>query len=86
MFDKLRTPQFAFAGLVVTLTFILDLLAFFYPLQIAPDMLVMVLSIFNSIGLVGAIQFVLGSSAGSKDKDGFLQSLRDKNGLTRPGQ
>jgi len=68
-FEKLKEPQYIVVFVVVLLTFTLDVIAYFFKTSLEHDLLVMILTTFNGQGFITAINFAIGSSAGSKDKD-----------------
>lgn len=78
MFEKLKEPQYVVVLLVISLTFILDLLAFFCKLSLDRELVIMILTAFNTNGFVTAINYTIGSSAGSKEKDQHIAQLAEK--------
>ena len=76
MLEKFKDPQYMFCAYIVALAFVLDLIAFFFTLKLEHDLIVMVLTTFNTGGFISAVNFVIGSSAGSKKKDEQIASLQ----------
>ena len=78
MLEKIKEPQYIVVSVVVVLTFILDLIAYFFKTSLEHDLLVMILTTFNGQGFITCINYAIGSSAGSKEKDQHIQELTKK--------
>jgi len=76
--EKLREPSFIVVIFVIILAFVLDLVAFFFPTPIEHDLKVMILTTFNTGGFMSAVNYAIGSSAGSKNKEAEIARLTAK--------
>jgi hypothetical protein len=77
MYDKLTEPQFLVVMIVIVLAAAIDLIAYFCKSSLEHDLVVMILTTWNTGGLMSAINYAIGSSAGSKAKDEKIVQLAE---------
>ena len=73
--EKLKEPEFIIVILVILLAFTVDMVAYFFKTQLDHDLVVQILTTFNGGGFIASVQYAIGSSSGSKDKDAAIASL-----------
>lgn len=73
--NRFDEPPFIIVMTVITLTFMLDLIAYFCQTPLEHDMKVMLLTTFNTGGFMTALNYAIGSSGSSKVKDDTINAL-----------
>lgn len=75
---KLQDPRFLISVLVIVAALLYDMTITFWKPLADPNLVGAILGALNTGGFAVAIQFWLGSSSGSKEKDDQIRALTEK--------